>query len=94
MKNNEEIHIAFVRPIQPIGEMGYFQGGTRTVSVSEVKPSKLLVASYKNLAHFFEHVSHVAHAFVEMVRHRQAETNRIREDADSDDVSLLERTLQ
>ncbi|MEQ8290232.1 MAG: cyclic nucleotide-binding domain-containing protein [Gammaproteobacteria bacterium] len=93
-ENGDEIHIAYVRPVQPIGEMGYFQGGTRTASVRAVTPSELLVASYKNLTHYFEHVPHVAHAFVEMVQRRQAETNRIIEDADSDDASLLEKTLQ
>ncbi len=92
--SGEEIHIAFVRPVQPIGEMGYFQGGTRTASVRAVTPTELLVASYKNLTHYFEHVPHVAHAFIEMVQQRQSETNRIIEDADSDDASLLEKTLQ
>lgn len=76
-KNEEgdEIHIAFVNPVEPIGEMGYFQGGIRTASVRTVVPTELLSAPYKNLTHYFEHVPHVAHAFLEVVNRRQAETN-------------------
>jgi CRP/FNR family transcriptional regulator, cyclic AMP receptor protein len=76
-KDNDgnEIHIAFVSPVEPIGEMGYFQGGIRTASVRAVVPTELLSASYKNLTHYFEHVPHVAHAFLDVINRRQAETN-------------------
>lgn len=70
-----EIHIAFVGPVEPIGEMGYFQGGIRTASVRSVTPTELLCAAYKNLTHYFEHVPHVAHAFMDVIRRRQAETS-------------------
>jgi CRP-like cAMP-binding protein len=76
-KDNDgnEIHIAYVEPVEPIGEMGYFQGGIRTASVRSVIPTELLSAPYKNLTHYFEHVPHVAHAFLEVIKRRQAETN-------------------
>ena len=71
-----EIHIAYVQPVEPIGEMGYFQGGIRTASVRAVNPTELLSAAYKNLTHYFEHVPHVAHAFLDVINRRQAETNK------------------
>lgn len=73
--NGDEIHIAFVDPVEPIGEMGYFQGGIRTASVRTVVPTELLSAPYKGLTHYFEHVPHVAHAFIEVINRRQAQTN-------------------
>jgi cyclic nucleotide-binding protein len=72
--NGDEIHIAYVDPVEPIGEMGYFQGGIRTASVRTVVPTELLSAPYKNLTHYFEHVPHVAHAFLDVINRRQAET--------------------
>lgn len=82
-EENNEIHIAYVEPVQPIGEMGYFQDGIRTASVRTVTPSIVLQAAYKRLTHYFEHVPHVAHAFMEVVKQRQEETNRIIQDSDS-----------
>jgi CRP-like cAMP-binding protein len=73
--DGNEIHIAYVDPVEPIGEMGYFQGGIRTASVRSVIPTELLSAAYKNLTHYFEHVPHVAHAFLDVINRRQAETN-------------------
>lgn len=73
--DGNEIHIAHVTPVEPIGEMGYFQGGIRTASVRTVDPTELLSAPYKNLTHYFEHVPHVAHAFLDVIKHRQAITN-------------------
>ncbi len=73
--DGNEIHIAYVDPVEPIGEMGYFQGGIRTASVRSVVPTELLSAPYKNLTHYFEHVPHVAHAFLDVIKRRQAETN-------------------
>lgn len=73
--NGDEIHIAFVNPVEPIGEMGYFQGGIRTASVRTVVPTELLSAPYKNLTHYFEHVPHVAHSFLEVINRRRAETD-------------------
>ncbi len=73
--DGNEIHIAFVDAVEPIGEMGYFQGGIRTASVRSVVPIELLSSPYKNLTHYFEHVPHVAHAFLDVINRRQAETN-------------------
>lgn len=73
--DGNEIHIAFVDPVEPIGEMGYFQGGIRTASVRTVVPTELLSSAYKNLTHYFEHVPHVAHAFLDVINRRQADTN-------------------
>jgi len=73
--DGNEIHIAYVDPIEPIGEMGYFQGGIRTASVRTVVPTEFLSAAYKNLTHYFEHVPHVAHAFLDVINRRQNETN-------------------
>lgn len=73
--DGNEIHIAYVSPVEPIGEMGYFQGGIRTASVRAIDPTELLSAAYKNLTHYFEYVPHVAHAFLDVINRRQAETN-------------------
>jgi len=85
IKDNDgnEIHIAFVSPVEPIGEMGYFQGGIRTASVRAVVPSELLFTPYKNLTHYFENVPHVAHAFMDVISRRQAETNGRLKDAEN-----------
>ena len=70
-KNGKNIHIAYINPVETIGEMGYFQGGIRTASVKTTKQSELLRAPYLNLTHYFEHVPRVANAFLEVIRHRQ-----------------------
>jgi CRP-like cAMP-binding protein len=74
--DGNEVHIAYVEPVEPIGEMGYFQGGIRTASVRTVVPTELLSAAYKNLTHYFEHVPHVAHAFLDVINRRQTETQK------------------
>lgn len=81
--NGDEIHIAFVEPVEPIGEMGYFQDGIRTASVRTVVPTELLLAPYKNLTHYFEHAPHVAHSFLDVIHRRQAETNERLKNADN-----------
>lgn len=70
-------HIAFVEPSEPIGEMGYFQGGIRTASVRAVQTTQLLRAEYSQLTHYFENVPRVAHAFLQMVESRRRETEEI-----------------
>jgi len=62
-------HIAYVEPPEPIGEMGYFQGGIQT--------TQLLKAEYSDLTHYFEHVPRVAHAFLQMVESRRRATEEI-----------------
>lgn len=81
--NGNEIHIAFVDPVEPVGEMGYFQDGIRTASVRTTVPTELLSAPYKNLTHYFEHVPHVAHAFLSVINRRQTETNEKMKNMDS-----------
>ena len=70
-------HIAFVDPPEPIGEMGYFQGGIRTASVRAVQTTQLLQAEYSDLTHYFENVPRVAHAFLQMVDARRKATEEI-----------------
>ena len=68
---------------EPIGEMGYFQGGVRTASVRAVDNVECLRADYSALTHYFEHVPRVAHAFMDIVQRRQQETEqRIQEQKD------------
>lgn len=67
-------HIAYLGPGEPIGEMGYFQGGRRTASVRAIERSELLCASYADLTHYFENVPRVAHAFMKLVHERQQAT--------------------
>lgn len=81
--DGDEIHIAYVDPIEPIGEMGYFQNGIRTASVRTVVPTELLSAEYKSLTHYFEHVPHVAHAFLDVINRRQNETKERLKNAES-----------
>ncbi len=76
-KHNNEIHVAYVDPVQPIGEMGYFQDGIRSASIRSITPCILLKVAYKRLTHYFEHVPHVAFAFMDVIKRRQEETNRI-----------------
>ena len=70
------IHIAYVSPVEPIGEMGYFQHGERVASVRTVDPVELLSAPYSSLTHYFENVPRVALAFLDVVKRRQEETER------------------
>ena len=74
VNKNKEVHIAYINPVEPIGEMGYFQDGIRTASVRATKQSELLRAPYLNLTHYFEHVPRVANAFVEVIQRRQKNT--------------------
>lgn len=73
--DGNEIHIAYVDPIEPIGEMGYFQEGIRTASVRTVVPTELLPTEYKNLTHYFENVLHVDTAFLDVISRRRNKTN-------------------
>tara|TARA_B100001996_G_scaffold376544_1_gene357920 strand:- start:1566 stop:2180 length:615 start_codon:yes stop_codon:yes gene_type:complete len=73
-KNGKKVHIAYINPVEPIGEMGYFQDGIRTASVRATKHSELLRAPYLSLTHYFEHVPRVANAFLEVIQRRQENT--------------------
>ena len=73
------IHIAEVGPPEPIGEMGYFQGGVRTASVRAIEPTELLRADYNALTHYFEHVPRVAHEFIRIVEQRRRATEQVLE---------------
>jgi len=75
------IHLAYVEPFEPIGEMGYFQGGVRTASVRAVENSELLRANYTSLTHYFEHVPRVAHEFMRIVEQRRMATEEIMQEA-------------
>jgi hypothetical protein len=71
------IHIAVVGPPEPIGEMGYFQGGIRTASVRAIDATELLRAEYSALSHYFEHVPRVAHEFMRIVDRRRRATEEV-----------------
>lgn len=73
------MHIAYLEPGQPIGEMGYFQDGHRSASVKAIERCELLCASYGDLTHYFENVPRVAFAFMQLVQEREREITRIRE---------------
>lgn len=73
------MHIAYLEPGDPIGEMGYFQDGRRSASVRAIERCELLCANYGDLTHYFENVPHVAHAFMQLVQQRARETARIQE---------------
>ena len=75
--DGKHIHIAFVEPPEPIGEMGYFQGGIRNASVKAVDAVELLQADYSRLTHYFEYVPRVAHEFMKIVEQRRQVTDRI-----------------
>jgi hypothetical protein len=79
-EDGTETHIAYVDPVEPIGEMGYFQGGKRYVSVRSIDPIEMLCASYSDLTNYFENVPKVALAFLEVVKRRQEETARLLEE--------------
>lgn len=79
--DGNHIHIAYVEPPEPIGEMGYFQGGIRTASVRAVETSILLRADYQSLTHYFEHVPRVAHEFMRIVEQRRLATDAIMQEA-------------
>jgi len=74
-----ETHFANVKHPEPIGEMGYFTGGKRTASVRAIDPTELIRADYSALTHYFEHVPHVAHAFMQIVDERRKATEKIME---------------
>ena len=71
--DGSHVHIAYVEPYEPIGEMGYFQGGVRTASIKAIDAVECLRADYSALTHYFENVPRVAHAFMEIVQFRQQE---------------------
>jgi CRP-like cAMP-binding protein len=73
----QHIHIAYVDPPEPIGEMGYFQGGIRNASVRAVDAVELLQADYSKLTHYFEYVPRVAHEFMKIVEQRRYATAQI-----------------
>lgn len=73
----KHIHIAYVEPPEPIGEMGYFQGGIRNASVRAVDAVELLQADYSRLTHYFEYVPRVAHEFMKIVEQRRFATAQI-----------------
>jgi hypothetical protein len=75
--DGRHIHIAHVGPPEPIGEMGYFQGGIRTASVRAVDATELLRAEYRSLSHYFEHVPRVAHEFMRIVDRRRRATEQV-----------------
>jgi hypothetical protein len=75
--DGSHFHIAFVEPYEPIGEMGYFQGGIRTASVRAVDNVECLRADYSALTHYFENVPKVAHAFMQIVQQRRQDTERL-----------------
>ena len=71
----EEVRLSRLLPGEPVGEMGYFAGSTRTASVKAVETSQLLRASYEDLSDCFESVPGVASAFMEVVTRRLRRTN-------------------
>jgi hypothetical protein len=71
--DGSHLHIAYVEAYEPIGEMGYFQGGVRTASVRAVDNVECLRANYSALTHYFENVPKVAHAFMTIVDQRRKE---------------------
>lgn len=73
----KHIHLAYVDPPEPIGEMGYFQGGIRNASVRAVDTVELLQADYSKLTHYFEYVPRVAHEFMKIVEQRRYATAQI-----------------
>ena len=75
--DGQHIHIAYVEPPEPIGEMGYFQGGIRNASVRAVDDIQLLKADYANLTHYFEYVPRVAHEFMKIIEQRRYATEQI-----------------
>ena len=75
--DGSHLHIAHVEPYEPIGEMGYFQGGVRTASVRAVDSVECLRAEYSALTHYFENVPRVAHAFMEIVQQRKKEIDEL-----------------
>ncbi|MBI1732828.1 MAG: cyclic nucleotide-binding domain-containing protein [Gammaproteobacteria bacterium] len=75
--DGKHIHIANVGPPEPIGEMGYFQGGIRTASVRAIDATELLRAEYNALSHYFEHVPRVAHEFMRIVDRRRRATEQV-----------------
>lgn len=78
------MHIAYLEPGEPIGEMGYFQDGRRSASVRAIERCELLCADYDELTHYFENVPRVAHAFMTLVQERERETSRLREAFDGE----------
>jgi len=73
----KHVHIAYVDAPEPIGEMGYFQGGIRNASVRAVDSVELLQADYSKLTHYFEYVPRVAHEFMKIVENRRYATAQI-----------------
>jgi len=73
----DEISIAKVGAGEPIGEMGYFEGGVRTAYVRTLESTQLLRAKYNDLTNYFENVPRVALAFTTVVGQRKKEMEQM-----------------
>jgi CRP-like cAMP-binding protein len=78
--DGNKLHIAELGPGEPIGEMGYFQGGIRTASVRAIEDCELLRAEYKDLTFYFEKAPKVALAFTRLVEQRRLATQQLMEE--------------
>ena len=81
--DGSHLHIAYVESYEPIGEMGYFQGGVRTASVRAVDNVECLRADYSALTHYFENVPRVAHAFMNIVDIRRRDMEALMQESQS-----------
>ena len=74
---DEETHIATIESGEPIGEMGYFAGGTRSASARALETSELLRTTYDRLTECFEHTPALALAFMDIVSERLRRSNKL-----------------
>jgi hypothetical protein len=68
-----EISIAKIGAGEPVGEMGYFEGGIRNACVRTLETTQMLQAQYKDLTGYFENVPRVALAFTTVIEQRKKE---------------------
>lgn len=75
VESGDEIPIAIVKPVECLGEMGYFAGGRRSASIRTLEQSLLLKIKYRDLDIIFEILPALAKNFLHLVTGRLRRTN-------------------
>jgi len=91
--SGEEVHIATVEPGEPIGEMAYFSGGTRSASVRAAEHSELIRIHHSQLSHCIDLIPGFARSYLSLLTKRLRNTNMIYED-DAHRRRAAERSLK
>lgn len=74
-ESGDEVPLAFIEPMECIGEMGYFADGRRTASIRTLEESQFLKINYYDLDILFQFAPIIAKNFLKLVTKRLRSTN-------------------